>query len=37
MFGRHLPQALWDEHWNLAHRIEEMITPSELKGRDLGS
>jgi len=36
MFGRHLPQALWDEHWNLAHRIEEMITPSELKGRDLG-
>ncbi len=37
MFGRHMPQALWDEHWNLAHRIEEMITPSELKGRDLGS
>jgi phosphoenolpyruvate carboxykinase (GTP) len=37
MFGRHMPQALWDEHWSLAHRIEEMITPSELKGRDLGS
>jgi phosphoenolpyruvate carboxykinase (GTP) len=37
MFGRHMPQALWDEHWNLAHRIEEMITPNELKGRDLGS
>jgi phosphoenolpyruvate carboxykinase (GTP) len=37
MFGRHMPQALWDEHWDLAHRIEEMITPSELKGRDLGS
>jgi phosphoenolpyruvate carboxykinase (GTP) len=37
MFGRHMPHALWDEHWNLAHRIEEMITPSELKGRDLGS
>jgi phosphoenolpyruvate carboxykinase (GTP) len=35
-FGAHLPKALWDEERDLAHRIEEMITPNELRGRDSG-
>ncbi len=35
-FGKHMPKGLWDEQRNLAHRIDEMITPSELKGRDSG-
>jgi phosphoenolpyruvate carboxykinase (GTP) len=35
-FGAHIPKALWDEERDLAHRIEEMITPSELRGRDSG-
>jgi len=35
-FGRHTPKALWDEQRGLAHRIDEMITPNELKGRDSG-
>ncbi len=35
-FGAHLPKGLWDEQRDLAHRIEEMITPNELRGRDSG-
>jgi len=35
-FGAHMPKALWDEERDLAHRIEEMITPNELRGRDSG-
>jgi len=35
-FGAHLPKELWDEERDLAHRIDEMITPNELKGRDSG-
>jgi len=35
-FGTHLPKGLWDEQRDLAHRIEEMITPNELRGRDSG-
>jgi phosphoenolpyruvate carboxykinase (GTP) len=35
-FGAHLPKELWDEERELAHRIDEMITPNELKGRDSG-
>jgi hypothetical protein len=31
-----MPKALWDEQRQLAHRIDEMITPNELKGRDSG-
>ena len=30
------PKGLWDEQRDLAHRIEEMITPNELRGRDSG-
>jgi phosphoenolpyruvate carboxykinase (GTP) len=35
-FGSHMPKALWDEQRQLSHRIDEMITPNELKGRDSG-
>jgi phosphoenolpyruvate carboxykinase (GTP) len=35
-FGQHVPKALWEEQRKLAHRIDEMITPNELKGRDSG-
>jgi len=35
-FGAHMPKALWDQERDLAHRIEEMITPNELRGRDSG-
>jgi len=35
-FGKHMPKGLWDEQKHLAHRIDEMITPNELKGRDSG-
>jgi phosphoenolpyruvate carboxykinase (GTP) len=35
-FGAHMPKGLWDEQRDLAHRIEDMITPNELRGRDSG-
>jgi phosphoenolpyruvate carboxykinase (GTP) len=35
-FGPHIPKGLWEEERDLAHRIEDMITPNELKGRDSG-
>ena len=37
MFGSHFPQALKKEHDYLAARIEIVITPPELKGRDSGA
>ena len=36
-FGDHTPAAMWDEQKNLAHRIEDAITPHDLHGRDLGT
>jgi phosphoenolpyruvate carboxykinase (GTP) len=32
-FGSRMPQAMWDEHNRLAHRIHDAVTPSELRDR----
>jgi phosphoenolpyruvate carboxykinase (GTP) len=32
-FGSRMPQAMWDEHNKLAHRIHDAVTPSELRDR----
>jgi phosphoenolpyruvate carboxykinase (GTP) len=35
-FGSRTPREMWAEHEALARRVEEAITPSDLRGRDLG-
>ena len=36
-FGDRLPQGILAEHDDLARRIDELVTPSELHGRDSGT
>jgi phosphoenolpyruvate carboxykinase (GTP) len=36
-FGDRLPQGIREEHERLAHRIGELVTPADLRGRDSGT
>jgi len=35
-FGARMPQAIWDEHQSLSRRIQDAMTPPDLRGRDSG-
>jgi len=36
-FGSHLPRGIREEHEQLAHRIDDAVTPADLRGRDSGT
>ncbi len=36
-FGSHLPRGIREEHDQLARRIDEAVTPADLRGRDSGT
>ncbi len=36
-FGRHLPERLWQEHTELATRIQQAALPADLRDRDAGT
>jgi phosphoenolpyruvate carboxykinase (GTP) len=36
-FGSHLPRGIREEHEQLARRIDEAVTPADLRGRDSGT
>jgi len=36
-FGSHLPAGIREEHEKLAHRIGDVVTPADLRGRDSGT